>query len=311
MSSENSISKLIAKYDSSSVKRATRLKFESIGMFDVYNITAPFKVRRSMYILGRVEMRDNELGAKVMFFKKKGRTWVFDPYAPIFNMQDPFITKIGDLFVVGGVEVMQKSLGGKIRYRTVFYKGSDIYSLRQFATGPWGMKDIRLVGLDGGKVGIFTRPQGRKGGKGKIGFTIVNSLSGVKARKISNAEILKDQFDKGEWGGVNETHLLDNGLIGVLGHIAKFKEDNGEKFRYYYPITFIFNPETMKFSDMKIIATRKKIPKSHAKRPDLYNVIFPGGLIREGYKSKLYVGVADAEAFKLILDDPFKEIEKE
>ena len=38
------------------------------------------------------------------------------------------------------------------------------------------MKDIRLILLSDNRIGVFTRPQGKIGGRGRIGFMIVNSL---------------------------------------------------------------------------------------------------------------------------------------
>jgi hypothetical protein len=244
----------------------------------------------------------------VIFFKKQKRTWKMDLKAPIFNLQDPFITKIKDMIVLGGVEVMQKSPLGRIHWRTVFYKGSSIYNLRKFAEGPWGMKDIRLVELNDGKIGVFTRPQGRKGRRGKIGFRMIESLSELTKRKIQNADIFKDSFYRGEWGGVNEAHALEDGKIGVIAHIANFQKEKGERIRHYYPIAFLFDPQKNKISKIKILARREDLKKKTGKkREDLKYIIFPGGLIREGKRSKLYCGISDAESYKIILEDPFLE----
>ena len=46
-----------------------------------------------------------------------------------------------------------------LHWRTRFYRGQH-QNLVPFAQGPDGMKDIRLVELPDGDIGVFTRPQG-------------------------------------------------------------------------------------------------------------------------------------------------------
>jgi len=109
-------------------------------------------------------------------------------------------------------------------------------------------------------------------------------------------------------GGANELHILKNGLIGVLGHIACF--DNSGN-RHYYPMTFAFNMKTKEASPIKIIATRKNLPAGDYKRKDIIDVIFSGNIVRkENAKAELYCGVSDAEAHKILIDDPFLEYEE-
>jgi large subunit ribosomal protein L25 len=69
-----------------------------------------------------------------------------------------------------------------------------------------------------------------------------------------------------EWGGANETHLLKNGRIGVLGHIASF---DSQLNKHYYSMVFSLNPETCEKTPMKIIAARSDFPRGPGKRPDL------------------------------------------
>jgi len=133
------------------------------------------------------------------------------------------------------------------------------------------MKDLRFVEQADGSIGIFTRPQGVKGGRGKIGYTAVDSLKEITHKLIDEAPILDQQFFDDEWGGSNEIHLLSNGLLGVLGHIAQFDEEGN---RHYYPMVFAFNPDNRSYSDMEIIAERANFVKGPAKRTDLVDVVF-------------------------------------
>ncbi|MED5075444.1 DUF1861 family protein, partial [Anoxybacillus geothermalis] len=70
------------------------------------------------------------------------------------------------------------------------------------------------------------------------------------------------------------------------------------------------NPETMERSELELIALRSHFLDGPAKRPDLANVVFSGGLIRKGDgTAELYAGVSDAEAQKISLIDPFAKYE--
>nr|WOZ50631.1 AncX [synthetic construct] len=289
------------------VSKAEKLKFTGVDGRDVYNITAPFLYEGKQLILGRVEKRDSEF-SEVVFFEKTDGVWTRREDAKTFNLQDPFFTFINGELIFGGVEVFYNP-NGAVTWYTVFYRGKDINDLKPFATGPQGMKDIRLVELPDGRIGVFTRPQGEKGGRGKIGFTIINSLDDLTPETIENAPLLPDQFVDEEWGGANEAHLLDNGTIGVLGHIAYFDEDGN---RHYYAMCFALDPETQEATPMKIIAVRSNFPEGPAKRPDLADVVFSGGLVRkEDGTAELYVGVSDAEAHRITIPDPFLEYEKQ
>jgi hypothetical protein len=175
--------------------------------------------------------------------------------------------------------------------------------LKPFFKGPDGMKDIRLVELQDGSVGVFTRPQGAKGGRGKIGFARVVSLDALTEAVIDDAPLLEGQFAEGEWGGVNEAHLLQDGRIGVLGHTACFDEAGD---RHYYPMAFLFDPRDASFTEMNIIAERSRFLPGPSKRPDLQDVVFSGGLVRrENGSATLYAGISDADAQTLSIDDPF------
>lgn len=283
-----------------------KLLFSGVEGKDVYNITAPFSDQGRLLIAGRVEERDTE-HSQVMFFQEEQGVWHLVEGAPRFRLQDPFVSLIGGELVLGGVEVYPHPIQqGALGWRTNFYRGSNINTLKKFATGPDGMKDIRLVELVDGRIGVFTRPQGVIGGRGQIGFTTIDSLSELAPTQIGRATLL-EQFDVKEWGGVNEVHLLSNGTLGVLGHIACF--DQQDK-RHYYPMVFNFDPDTGKHSPIKLLLTRDQLAAGDAKRPDLVDVIFSGGLVRlPGGKAMFYAGVSDCEAHKVLIDDPFLQYE--
>ena len=106
------------------------------------------------------------------------------------------------------------------------HKEADLVHKKPFFQGPDHMKDLRLVQLKDGSIGVFTRPQGEKGGRGKIGFVRIGTLDDLSLDVIRQAPLLEGQFLDEEWGGCNEIHVLSNGLLGVLGHIARFDEED-------------------------------------------------------------------------------------
>ncbi|QMV41329.1 DUF1861 family protein [Cohnella cholangitidis] len=294
-----------------SVDRASRgrkLVFSGVGRRDVYNISAPFMDDGEPVIAGRVEDRGNE-SSEVMFFVERSGEWVPRNGAPVFALQDPFFTFIDGQLVFGGVEVYFD--GDDPHYVTswctVFYRGYSINDLEPFAKGPRTMKDIRLVELANGRIGVFTRPMMVEGARALIGYTEIGALEELSEDVISEAGLLRHQFLPEEWGGANEAHLLKNGIVGVLGHIARMEDNN---IRHYYPMVFAYNTVDHRYSPIKLIATRGMFPDGPAKRPDLVDVIFSGGLVRhKDGTASLYTGVSDAEAHVIDIPDPFLEYE--
>lgn len=286
-----------------------RLEFENMDGLDVYNISVPFQNRGNLYIAGRVEKRTSELSRVIIFSKNND---VYTPASPavIFQyLQDPFVTSIHGEIIIGGVQIETDVQNHEkiICYRTLFYKGTDIFHLQLFAKGPDRMKDIRITELPDGKIGVFTRPQGGEAGKGKIGFIRLNRLEDLNTENILKAEIINSFFTDDEWGGVNDIHILKNGLLGIVGHIAYMSEGNT---RHYFSTAFAFNPDNFDHTPIKIIAKRSDLLSGPTKRKDLEDVLFSGGIIRKGKYAELYTGVSDAEAQCTVIDDPFAEYEQ-
>jgi hypothetical protein len=300
---------LLEQFDDRSLPHGQSIRFEGIGNRDVYNITATFIDRGELIIAGRVEDRETEF-SQVVFFRQDGNVWVPHPdYSP-YAMQDPFFTWIKGELVLGGVRVIADPLhpNNIVAWVTEYYRGKDIASLELFLMGPYHMKDLRLIELANGEIGVITRPQGYKGGRGKIGYFKVGALEEITVKNIYNAPLFLDQFTDEEWGGANEPHLLTNGLVGVLGHIACYDATGS---RHYQAITFAFHPDTMEKTPMKIIARRSNFPDGPYKHLDLVDVIFSGGLVRKnGGLADLYVGASDAEAYVIEIADPFLEYEE-
>jgi hypothetical protein len=279
-----------------------KLRFAEVGRKDVYNPTRPFCVNGRRVLAARVESRHKETDSQIWFFQKRGDAWTPIAGTPRLSLQDPFVTRVGNELILGGVEV-DTIKPGAIRYRTAFYRGKSLHALRRFATGPDGMKDIRLAELQNGRILVLTRPQGRKGGRGKIGYTVIDNLDALTPDAIARAPLIRHQFQRSEWGGANEIHVLDDNTVGVLGHIARFDRDGG---RHYYPMAFTLDLSRARASAMKILLERSQLPPGPAKKADLKDVVFTGGLERGAGAAMLYVGASDAEVHRARIPDPFR-----
>jgi hypothetical protein len=279
---------------------AKKLHFEGVGKRDVYNPTAPFRIDGKNVMAARVESRNSETDTQVRFFVQHGNAWKPLKGAPSYKMQDPFVAKVNGQVVIGGVETTKRPNGG-LQYRTVFYKGTTLGGMKRFAEGPVGMKDIRLAAY-GDRILVMTRPQGERGGRGKIGVTVLDKLEDLNPASIANAPIIRSQFREKDWGGANEIKPLGGSRFGVIGHIARF---DGAGNRHYYPTAFVIDAASRTVSPHRVLLERADLPggvKGASKRPDVRDVLFSGGLTA---KNTLYVGAGDAEVYKVKIANPF------
>lgn len=286
--------------------KTDKLIFHGFPDYDVYNVTAPFRWRGYRVIAGRVEKRSEEL-SQIFFFMESRDGWVKIDEAPTFpGLQDPCITKIDERLVLGGVRYPVTFEKDKKAWQMEFYQEKTDGSFEMAFLGPPKMKDIRLLQMPDDRIFVLTRPQGKRGGRGKIGFCIIDSLAEISWKTILEAPLL-DHCPEEQWVGANQAHFLSNGLIGVLGHLGSFLE-NGD--RRYRSMVFAIDPATGNSTQTEVIAKRSDFPPGISKRPDLQDVIFSGGLIRlEKGRARLFAGLSDAEAGWLDLPDPFLKFE--
>jgi len=302
------INSLLKESQREKIIEYNKLNFRGVDNFSVYNPSALFYYQGKEYIFGRVEKKEEKSNSWVILFKKTGSFWEPEFKFKNLKLEDPFIAFIKDKFILGGTEVKKRLFSKKIKFRTVFYSGENVFSLKRFFEGPWGMKDIRLTQLDSGKVGVFTRPMGGKFKRGRIGFTIINSLNDLTIKVINEAEIIKIPFSEDEWAGVNDIIVINKNLLGILAHIACSKGKFKEKF--YYPVSFCFDVYEKKVFNFKILFTRANLPFGLSKDPLLYDVIFPGGITKQKKEFKISAGVGDYEAYEIVLKNPFNVLKK-
>ncbi|MBI5833958.1 MAG: DUF1861 family protein [Armatimonadetes bacterium] len=279
------------------------LRFGGVGDCDVYNIAAPFWFDGRLLLAGRVESRATEYSTLMLFERAADGVWHPCPEAPTFEaLQDPCVAFVDGELVLGGVRYPVTLPSGQIGWRMDFYRGRRLDGLEHFLSGPDHMKDIRLAQRRDGRVTVFSRPHGAAEWRARIGLTTVDRLADLTAERIAEAPLLTTNFVPYEWGGANEAHLLPDGRFGVLGHIAWMEAGD---IRHYYPMVFAVDPDTLATTPVRIIATRAQFPPGPAKRPDLVDVVFSGGLQRHwDGTATLFAGVSDAGAAWLTMPDP-------
>ncbi len=279
-----------------------KLVFSGFPGHDVYNVTAPFEWKERSVIAGRVERRSEELSEIVLFSETEGE-WRPIEGAPTFpGLQDPCVTMMDGKVVLGGVRFPVTIGEDRKAWQMEFYREGLNGEFDKVLTGPPKMKDIRFLQLPDGRILVLTRPQGERGGRGRIGFCVVDSLIQARWETIESAPLF-DHCPEEQWVGANEAHLLTKNKIGILGHLAEFREDGSRRYR---SMVFCIDLETGQSSETEIIAERSDFPPGESKRPDLQDVIFSGGLLRLGHgRARLFAGLSDAEAGSLDLPDPF------
>lgn len=280
---------------------------------DVYNCSIPFEWQGKTYIFGRVERREDFANSFSCLFEKTGEDdYTAVPGAMIYPLEDPFIQVIHGELIMGGTHV-KKCRGEIDTFYGYFYRGLDLNFLTHFTAGPANMKDIRLLELADGRVGVFSRPRNdqvlKKYGSGAvIGFTVIDSVDALDAEAVENAQVIKDLFGKGEWGGCNQCYLLKDGRIGVIGHRSYEAVDSkGQLQQVYMNISFVFDPMTHRASDMKVIGDKPSYPATGAMRPDLEDCAFTSGIVlRKDGRADLYSGLCDVAQGRIVIDNPFE-----
>lgn len=298
---------------SKKIYESVKVSFQGVDGFDVYNSSIPFMWNGKKYIFGRMERRSEWARSWVRLFENTtDDVWTLVPDSMQYQLEDPYISILGDTLVLGGTHVRYKQ-NTIDTYYGYFYKGTDINDMYYFTTGPDYMKDIRLVQMADNRIGVFSRPRSEEvrkkyGSESIIGFAIINSLDDLTAEVVENAQYIPGLFDKDEWGGCNQAYYLDSGLIGVIGHKCyKQKALGGETISTYLNISFIFDPASYRALDMKIIGTRPCYPTGPAKKPDLVDCAFTSGIVmREDGKANLYSGIGDCEVGRIVIDYPFE-----
>jgi hypothetical protein len=265
---------------------------------DGYNPSAPIANGHRPRVLVRAEPRHTDYATwSIPFCQRSVDAWEIDENLPMLRLEDPFCAVVHGTLVVGGVRIVSRLRNSPL-WETVFMRGDSLATLEEFGHSPAYMKDVRLVGLEDGRIGVFTRPWG--GATRYIGYTEIDDLDQLTSAVLANARLLETQPVVGQWWGANAVYNLGGGTLGVLAHIARWVEGN----RHYYPITFVL--DRLRFSIVRgpeIIAERSCFPEHDAKQPDLRDVIFPAWIDWE--RRLLFGGLSDTTIGVVPVSDPF------
>lgn len=300
------------KQISQKVYESACLRFFGVDGYDVYNCSIPFSWNGKTYLYGRVEKREVWAGSWARLFERTGPDqYTLVPGTRAYQLEDPYISWFHGELVLGGTHV-RKQCGEIDTYYGYFYRGRDLEDLEYFTTGPDKMKDIRLVELADGSLGVFSRPRGpeieeKYGSASIVGFARISSLEELTGQVVSNARPIDGLFGPGEWGGCNQVYLLENGRLGVAAHQSfSLPQDQGEPLAVYMNTAFEFDPDSFEVSNKKIIGTRACYPAGPAKRPQLVDCTFTSGLVmREDGRADLYGGIGDTQEGRIVIDYPF------
>jgi hypothetical protein len=290
------------------IHERARLKFIGVDGYDVYNCSAPFIHNGKRCLYGRVEKREDWSNSRVMLFEETEKdVFKYVDKTVLYPLEDPFICKYNNEWLLGGVHVV-KTFGDVKTYYCYFYRTEDINKPLYYTTGPDRMKDIRMVSLND-KLAVFTRPGDQ------VGYTEISGIEELSEEVLNNAELI-DLIKDGGHGSVNQAIRLDSGLIAIIGHDSfSFPKENDwySQHHVYFATASVFDPVTKKVLMNKILATRSCfVPDTPCKMlPSgipMADIVFPSGiLLREDGKIDLYAGVGDATAQRITLDNPFKD----
>lgn len=271
--------------------KANKLVFKGVDGFDVYNASICFKLDGQIMIAGRVETRDSEKSTTRLFKKINENVFELIPEFSL-NLQDPFITILNHgQILLGGVHV-DWTEPEKPVWRTEFYRLHDDLHVDCLFKGPQKMKDIRLLQLKDNRILMLTRPQGGEASLGKIGILVKKELSEFNENEISEAPLLKNNYDDGTWGGANQITQVSENVVKVIGHIAN-KIDSK---LHYYSISFFIDLMDKKIFDEQIIAERQDFLAGPCKRDDLADVVFTSGINEDSMGNHwLLCGTSDCE----------------
>lgn len=290
------------------------LTFRGVDGYDVYNCSIPFTWEGRRYLFGRVERREDFANSVTFLFEEAGP----DCYAPVpgavvYPIEDPHVAFIGDEIILGGTHV-RKSRNQIDTLYGYYYRGRDPRFLSHFTCGPANMKDIRLVQLPSGEVGVFTRPRGQHiaaqyGSEAIVGYAALKSIDELDATIVNQARVIDGLFADGEWGGCNQCYLLRDQRIGVIGHRCYKEPLEHVVLQVYVNIAFIFDPRTFQVSDMQVIGEKASYPETPFMLPYLEDCAFTSGIVmRPDGRADLYSGLGDVAEGRIVIDSPFGDL---
>ncbi len=281
--------------------------------YTAYNCAPMVDEDYNLHLLGRLEKIDSEVSEVRKLDFIRNHTSLTNFMAPnglvIPNSQDPSVSLISaDKTAIGVVSVTEDSAkrGQVTSYRPRLYefKAGDV-SRERDANGPESEKDIRIayVGSFGEEdLSVIVARKRRVDGQNidsclQVGIVptagdmqqLSCDITQVKNDPTSRLDVLTP--DNRTWYGPNQITRLQSRagdlVLGLLFHTGRWTNrvyQNGERGRVYtaFAAELTADPQTRQVTHVskpKEIATADDFPDSEAKRPDLVDVLFPGGFI--------------------------------
>lgn len=328
--------------------KADRLEGRTICEFDlgtetdrwiqptIYN---PSTILPDGTVLCRLEERGDEISSQIAVFEvTAGWRLSLVESAPRFRgMQDPYylgefpdLVSGGIYHVIGGVKITVDPSTRKItdwqdhffRYRSNLEEVFENGAPKPFATGVRRAKDTRFVWLPGREseekqIAVCPRPQGRFGGIGRIGYFKTDNLetlqNDIEAYFMLEDEstLISDLLEEDEWGGVNQMMVQRDGSILLIGHRARRTGSNGTERRKYRPFAAMLDPDSGQLigAVKELDVVPDEFPSVVAKRPELEDVIFSGGIMLDNDDPDRVVfigGAKDASVVLKVIDRPYE-----
>lgn len=280
------------------------LTFKGVDGLDVYNCSVPFSYKGRVHLFGRIEKREEWANSHVRLFVQTGKDeFTLVPGSMTWALEDPFIAKIKGELIFGGTRV-RKVKNTVTMYYSDFFRGTP-EDLLYFTTGPNNMKDIRLVELKDGRIGVFSRP--KTDTFSFIGFTTINRVEELTSKIVDKAEPL-NVLHTGAWGGINQAYLLTSGMVGCIAHYSyNARNEKGLTLAVYVNYAFVLNPDTRETYLERIIGTRGCYPPCPDKAAKLEDCAFASGIVmRSDGKCDLYTGLGDTCQGRITIDYPFE-----
>jgi len=146
------------------IYESAKLKFAGVDGYDVYNPSIPFRWQGKTYMFGRGERRGEWARSWVRLFERSGGDeWTLVPDSMIYQLEDPYVSFIGDTLVFGGTHVRYES--GKLKsFCAYFYRGTDLNDMYYFTTPARGAGRPFFVSRKA-KICKFRPVQRRKGAR--------------------------------------------------------------------------------------------------------------------------------------------------
>lgn len=264
----------------------------------ILSTTASFEINQETFMIASIK-DSNQFSKLVLLKKDTGFLYHVEEDLNIFNVNYPHLAMIHNQYVLEGVLRIDEN-----NKQSCLYVGPNLKSLELKVVFPPFIKSVRVFEYSN-KIHAFYTVSGQNYGTGKIAHAAYNSFDEMKQSSFNNIQVFSNHFISGESGGINDIHILQNGLIGIVGHITYTDSYDTE---HSYPCAFAFNIDNNKSTKLKIILEKSSLNLSSTKKYFTDKIHTSGLIRRANNRASLYIET-DQKIYSIIFDDPFVEFE--